>query len=41
MHPFVVKADRRVRYRVIDGVLERLRLAGAENVALLSVAEQG
>lgn len=41
MHPFVIKADRRVKYRVIDSVLERLRAAGAENVALLSVAEKG
>ena len=41
MHPFVIKADRRVKYRVIDGVLERMRAAGAENVALLSVAEKG
>jgi biopolymer transport protein ExbD len=41
MHPFVIKADRRVSYRIIDGVLERLRAAGAENVALLSVAEEG
>lgn len=41
LHPFVIKADRRVKYRVIDSVLERLRGAGAENVALLSVAEKG
>jgi biopolymer transport protein ExbD len=41
LHPFVVKADRRVKYSVIDGVLERLRAAGAENVAMLSVAEKG
>ena len=41
MHPFVIKADRRAKYRTIDGVLERLRAAGAENVALLSVAEEG
>ncbi|HEX7018905.1 MAG TPA: biopolymer transporter ExbD, partial [Gemmatimonadaceae bacterium] len=40
LHPFVIKADRRVKYRVIDAVLERLRAAGAENVALLSVAEK-
>ena len=39
LHPFVVKADRRVKYRMIDEVLEQLRLAGAENVALLSRAE--
>ncbi len=41
LHPFVIKADRRVKYRVIDAVLERLRAAGAENVAMLSVAEKG
>jgi len=40
LHPFVIKADRRAKYRVIDAVLEQLRNAGAENVALLSVAEQ-
>lgn len=39
LHPFVIKADRRVKYRVIDDVLERLRLAGAENVTLLSRGE--
>ena len=39
MHQFVIKADRRVKYRVIDDVLEQLRLAGAENVALLSRGE--
>jgi biopolymer transport protein ExbD len=39
LHQFVIKADRRVKYRVIDDVLERLRLAGAENVALLSRGE--
>lgn len=39
MHPFVVKADRRLKYRVIDDVLEQLRLAGAENVTLLSRGE--
>lgn len=38
-HPFVIKADRRVKYRVIDDVLEQLRLAGAQNVALLSRGE--
>jgi biopolymer transport protein ExbD len=36
LHPFVIKADRRVPYRTIDGVLDRLRQAGAENVTLLS-----
>jgi biopolymer transport protein ExbD len=39
-HPFVIKADRNVPYRVIDEVLEQLRLAGAENVALLSRGEE-
>ena len=39
LHQFVIKADRRVKYRVIDEVLEQLRLAGAENVALLSRGE--
>jgi biopolymer transport protein ExbD len=41
LHPFVIRADRRVKYSVIDAVLERLRAAGAENVAMLSVAEKG
>jgi biopolymer transport protein ExbD len=40
MHAFVIKADREVRYRVIDEILERLRLAHAENVSLLSQAEE-
>jgi biopolymer transport protein ExbD len=35
-HPFTVKADRNVRYRTIDAVLEQLRLAGAQNITLLS-----
>lgn len=39
LHPFVIKADRRVKYRVIDEVLEQLRLAGAENVSMLSRGE--
>jgi len=39
LHPFLVKADRRVKYRVIDQVLEQLRAAGAENVTLLSRGE--
>ena len=39
LHPFVIKADRRVKYRVIDEVLEQLRAARAENVTLLSRAE--
>jgi len=40
LHPFAIKADRSVKYRVIDAVLEQLRLAGAENVTLLSRGEQ-
>lgn len=40
LHPFSIKADRKVRYRVIDSVLEQLRVAGAENVTLLSRGEQ-
>ena len=39
LHPFLIKADRRVKYRVIDQVLEQLRSAGAENVTLLSRGE--
>ena len=39
LHPFVIKADRRVQYRIIDQVLEQLRSAGAENVTLLSRGE--
>ena len=39
MHPFLIKADRRVKYGVIDRVLEHLRSAGAENVTLLSRGE--
>ena len=39
LHPFVIKADRRLKYRTIDAVLERLRQAGAENVTLLSRGE--
>jgi biopolymer transport protein ExbD len=39
LHPFLIKADRRVRYRLIDQVLEQLRSAGAENVTLLSRGE--
>ncbi len=39
LHPFVIKADRRVKYRVIDQVLEQLRSAGADNVTLLSQGE--
>jgi len=40
LHPFTVKADRAVKYRVIDTVLEQLRAAGAENVTLLSRGER-
>jgi biopolymer transport protein ExbD len=40
LHPFTIKADRGVKYRVIDTVLEQLRLAGAENVTLLSRGER-
>jgi biopolymer transport protein ExbD len=36
LHPFSVKADRLVRYRTIDAVLEVLRANGAQNVTLLS-----
>ena len=40
LHPFVIKADRGVPYRLIDQVLEELRQAGAQDVALLSSAER-
>jgi biopolymer transport protein ExbD len=40
LHPFAIKADRGVKYRVIDAVLEQLRAAGAENVTLLSRGER-
>jgi biopolymer transport protein ExbD len=39
LHPFSIKADRTVKYRTIDAVLEQLREAGAENVTLLSQSE--
>lgn len=39
LHPFSIKADREVLYRVIDEVLEELRASGARNVTLLSRAE--
>ena len=39
LHPFIIKADRHVKYRVIDQVLEQLRSAGAEDVTLLSRGE--
>ncbi|HSK09101.1 MAG TPA: biopolymer transporter ExbD [Vicinamibacterales bacterium] len=41
LQPFTIKADRRVRYRTIDAVLEQLRQAGAENITLLSRGEDG
>ena len=41
LHAFVIRADRQVPYRVIDEVLERLRVGRAENVSLLSQAEPG
>ena len=41
MQPFTIKADRNVRYRTIDAVLEQLRQAGAENITLLSRGENG
>jgi biopolymer transport protein TolR len=36
LHPFVIKADRNVPYRVVDQVLEQLRTARAQDVTLLS-----
>ena len=39
LHPFVIKADRNVPYRVIDQVLEELRGARAQDVTLLSRGE--
>ena len=39
LHPFVIKADRNVRYQVIDQVLEQLRAARAQDVTLLSRGE--
>lgn len=41
LHPFVIKADRNVRYEVIDQVLEQLRAARAQDVTLLSRGEAG
>ena len=41
LQPFTIKADRNVRYRTIDAVLEQLRQAGAENITLLSRGENG
>jgi biopolymer transport protein ExbD len=40
LHAFVIKADREVRYGVVDEILERLRVGRAENVSLLSQAEE-
>jgi biopolymer transport protein ExbD len=40
LHPFVIKADRLVPYRIVDRVLEDLRTIGAENVSLLSRSEE-
>ena len=40
LHAFVIKADRQVPYRLVDETLERLRQAGAQNVSLLSQAEE-
>lgn len=39
LHPFIIKADRQVPYRVIDQVLEQLRSARAQDVTLLSRGE--
>jgi biopolymer transport protein ExbD len=39
LQPFTIKADKHVKYRTIDAVLEQLRLAGAENITLLSRGE--
>ena len=39
MHPFIIKADRNVPYRVIDQILEELRSARAQDVTLLSRGE--
>jgi biopolymer transport protein TolR len=39
LHPFVIKADRQVPYRVIDQVLEQLRTARAQDVTMLSRGE--
>lgn len=39
LHPFIIKADRNVPYRVIDQVLEQLRSARAQDVTLLSRGE--
>lgn len=39
LHPFIIKADRNVRYQVIDQVLEQLRSARAQDITLLSRGE--
>jgi len=39
LHPFIIKADRNVRYQVIDQVLEQLRSAHAQDITLLSRGE--
>lgn len=39
LHPFTIKADSQVPYRVIDEVLRELKAARAQDVALLSRAE--
>ena len=36
---FLIKADRLVRYEMVDGVLEQLRLNGAQNIGLLTEKE--
>ena len=33
---FLIKADRLVRYEIVDGVLEQLRLNGAQRIGLLT-----
>ncbi len=38
---FVIKADRAVRYRIIDDILEKLRNNGARNIGLLTVRRSG
>ncbi len=38
---FVIKADRLVRYELIDAVLEQLRLNGAKKVGLLTERKTG
>ena len=38
---FLIKADRAVQYRVIDSVLDQLRLNGARRIGLLTERETG